>query len=150
MTAHTPTAARESARVSPLRVALSLAAASVVAILLNAVVAAVAVRAGADPGFGPLTLPAYASFTIIGIVVGWFGWRLVERRAANPRRVLVMLVPIVLVLSFIPDVLLLTLQFIPGTTVGAVVALMVMHVIVVAVAVPAYLIAGARSRPRSL
>ena len=39
----------------------------------------------------------------------------------------------------IPDVLLLALRFILGTTVSAVIALMVMHLVVVAVAVPAYM-----------
>ena len=61
-----------------------------------------------------------------------------RRRARDPRRTLAILVPIVTAVSFVPDILLLVLRFIPGTTVSAVIGLMVMHLIVVAVAVPAY------------
>jgi hypothetical protein len=46
------------------------------------------------------------------------------------------------VVSFAPDVALGVLQFIPGTTWTAVIGLMVMHLVVIAVAVPAYVLAG--------
>lgn len=121
-----------------MRTTLILATAIVVAIAVNAVVAGVAVTAGAAVGYGPLTLPAYGLFTAPGVIVGWVGWSLVRRRARNPRGTLAVLVPIVVVASFVPDVLLLILGFIPGTTASAVIALMVMHLVVVAVAVPAY------------
>ncbi|WP_091227884.1 DUF6069 family protein [Microbacterium sp. 3J1] len=121
-----------------LRTSLILIAAVVVAVAANAVVARLAVAAGAPATYGPLTFPAYTLFTALGIVVGWIGWSLVRRRARDPRRTLSMLVPVVTLASFIPDLLLLLLRFIPGTTVSAVIGLMVMHVVVVAVAVPAY------------
>jgi hypothetical protein len=127
------------------RTALILAAAVVVAVAANAVVATIAVAVGAPATYGPLTFPAYGLFTVLGIVAGWIGWSLVRRRARDPRRTLTMLVPIVTVASFIPDILLLALRFIPGTTGSAVVALMVMHLVVVAVAVPAYVWASRRS-----
>ncbi len=130
---------------SRLRTGLILTAAVVVAIAVNAVVALIAVAAGAPATYGPLTLPAYALFTTLGIVVGWIGWSLVRRRARDPRRTLAILVPIVTVASFVPDVLLLVTRFIPGTTASAVIALMVMHLVVVAVAVPAYVWASQRS-----
>lgn len=145
MTAQATALHHDTRRPSPLRTALILVAACAVAVALNAGVAALAVQAGADPTFGPLTAPAYTTFTIVGIVIGWLGWRIIERHAAQPRRVLAILVPVVLVLSFVPDLLLMTLQFIPGTTVGAVVALMAMHVVVVAVAVPAYVLMSSRA-----
>jgi hypothetical protein len=47
-------------------------------------------------------------------------------------------VPTVLVLSLIPDVALLVTGAMPGTTVTAVVTLMVMHVVTAAIAVTAY------------
>lgn len=124
------------------RAVLILVAATAVAIAANAVVAAVAVAAGAPAAYGPLTFPAYGLFTALGMVGGWVGWTLVTRRARDPRRMLRILVPVVTILSFVPDVLLLALGFIPGTTTGAVVALMVMHLVVVAVAVPAYALAS--------
>jgi hypothetical protein len=132
----TPTE-RPSTR-SRMRAGIILLAAAVVAILLNAVVAAVA---GAPSGYGPLTPPAYGLFTVLGLGIGWLGWRLVLSRARDPRRTLSVLVPVVLVASFIPDILLLVLRFIPGTTTSAAVALMAMHVVVVLVAVPAYVLA---------
>jgi hypothetical protein len=138
---------------SGLRTVVILAIAAAVAVAVNAAVAAIAVAAGAPADYGPLLLPVYAGFTVVGVVVGWIGWSLVLRRARDPRRVLAWLVPVVAVASFVPDVLLLALSFIPGTTAAAVIALMVMHVVVVAVAVPAYVIASPRERlsrrPRS-
>lgn len=142
----TTTAARpdRNATRSRLRHALILIIAIVVAVAANFVVALIAVASGAPATYGPLTFPAYTLFTTLGIVIGWMGWSLVRRRARDPRRTLSMLVPIVTVASFIPDILLLVFHFIPGTTVSAVIGLMVMHVVVVAVAVPAYVWASKR------
>lgn len=127
---------------SRVRAALILAAAVIIAVAANAVVAAAAVATGAPAGYGPLTPPAYGLFTVLGVGVGWVGWSLVRRRARDPRRTLAFLVPLVTIASFVPDVLLLALGFIPGTTTGAVIALMVMHLVVVGVAVPAYVFAS--------
>ena len=124
-----------------LRTAGILVAAVTTAIAVNAVIAAVATAAGASPGYGPLTFPAYALFTALGVAAGWAGWVLVHRRARDPRRTLRMLVPTLTLLSFVPDILLLVLGFIPGTTTSAVIALMLMHLVVVAVSVPAYTLA---------
>jgi hypothetical protein len=118
--------------------ALLLAAAVALAVTLNAVVAALAVAAGAPADYPPLTLPALTTFTALGVIAGWIGWVLIHRMARNPRVVLRVLVPAVVVLSLVPNVVLLATGFIPGTTVVGVVALMVMHVLVAAVAVPAY------------
>lgn len=125
-------------RPSVLRAVVVLALASVVAIGLNALVALVAVASGAPAGYGPLMLPVFGAFSVLGVAVGWFGWLLVTRRAARPRAVLAWLAPLVLAVSFVPDVALLLLRFIPGTNTAAAVGLMVMHVVVFAVAVPAY------------
>jgi hypothetical protein len=137
--------ATASATASPrplARAALLLAAATALAVAANAVIAAFAVAAGASATYGPLTFPAFASFTVLGMIAGWVGWSIVQRRARDPRRVLTVLVPAVVVVSFVPDLLLLGLGFIPGTTPAAVVALMAMHVVVAVVAVPAYVLAG--------
>ena len=136
--------AEQTATRSRTRTALTLAAAVVIAIAANTVVAAVAVATGAPASYGPLTFPAYGLFTALGVVVGWIGWSVVQRKAHDPRRTLSILVPAVAVASFVPDVLLLAWGFVPGTTAGAVIALMVMHVVVVAVAVPAYAFASRR------
>ncbi|WP_241704227.1 DUF6069 family protein [Leifsonia shinshuensis] len=127
------------------RITLILIGASIVAVALNALIATAATASGAPAQYGPLLPPAYASMTIVGVVIGWFGWRAVRARARNPRRTLAVLVPVVGVLSFVPDVVLLVTGFVPGTTGAAVLALMTMHVATIAVAVPSYVLA---SRPQ--
>ncbi|MCM3696028.1 DUF6069 family protein [Microbacterium oleivorans] len=142
----TLSAPKPNTRLRP-RTALLLAAAMIVAVLLNAGAAAVAISLGAPADFGPLSVPAQALFSVIGITVGWIGWRLVRARAKNPRRVLAVLVPAVLVASFVPDVLLLAFPVIPGSNPPAILGLMVMHVIVAACAVAAYVAADRTAAP---
>ena len=121
--------------------ALVLVGAIVAAIAINAVIAWVATAFGAPAGYGPLSLPAQALFTIVSVVVGWVGWRLISARARDPRRVLRILVPLVVAVSLIPDLLLLAFPVIPGSTPAAVIALMLMHLVVAACAVSGYVLA---------
>ncbi|AXE39118.1 DUF6069 family protein [Acidipropionibacterium virtanenii] len=145
MTTQTDALDRNVPRVSAGRTSLVLTAAVIVAAAVNAVVARLATAGGATPGFSPLTLPVFGAFTLVGILAGWAGWRIIQHRSRRPERLLRWLVPVVGVLSFIPDVALGTLGFIPGANWSGVLGLMAMHVVVILVAVPAYLIAG-RSR----
>lgn len=117
---------------------LTLAAAVVVAILANCVVAVAARAAGASPAFSPLALYVYGPFTALGLVAGYLGWRVVKRRSRDPLHALRVLVPVLLVLSFVPDTVSLIVGFIPGTSLTGFVALMIMHPIVVGVGVPVY------------
>jgi hypothetical protein len=123
-----------------------LAVAAAVAIALDAAIAALAIAGGAPADYGPLTFPAYALFTVVGLLLGWAGWSLVLRRAGRPRRVLMVLVPVVALLSIVPDILLLVFGFVPGTTAGAVVALVAMHVVVLVIGVSAFILATPRGR----
>ncbi|MFJ9100924.1 hypothetical protein ACIRJM_20945 [Streptomyces sp. NPDC102405] len=66
-------------------------------------------------------------------------WAIIRARSARPARLLRTLVPAVLIVSLIPDVMVGVADSRPGTSWGAVIDLMVMHVAVTAVAVPAYL-----------
>ncbi|UAJ80253.1 hypothetical protein IT072_04175 [Leifsonia sp. ZF2019] len=138
VSAATPSASRAR----PARAALILGIATALSIAVNAAIANIAVALGVPASYGPVTLPAYASMTILGILVGWVGWRAISRRAAHPRRALAVAVPVVVALSFVPDVLLAVLRFIPGTTLSAVIALALMHVATAAIAVPAYVLAS--------
>ena len=89
--------------------------------------------------FQPLTLPVYGMLTVIGAVIGAIGWHLIATRSRNATRLLSWLVPTVVVLSLIPDVMLLADKSSqPGTTTAGVVALMLMHFGVAAAAVPAF------------
>ena len=88
--------------------------------------------------FNPLTFPAYGTLTVIGAIVGAIGWHVIAVRSRRATRLLAILVPVVVLLSFIPDVLLLGNDSQPGTTTAGVIALMLMHVGTAAAAVLAY------------
>jgi hypothetical protein len=118
------------------RAAVLLAAGAIVALAANTVIAMAALAAGANSAFSPLLLFVYGPFTVVGLLAAYAGWRIVRRRASSPRSVLRVLVPVLAVLSFVPDTVLAITGFIPGTTLTGVVALMLMHLVVVAIAVP--------------
>src|SRR6187402_616549 len=99
------------------RTALLLTAGALVVAVATTVVALVAQSIGAGTDFPALKPAIYLSFAIIGLLAGYVGWRIVRARAKNPARVLRVLVPVLLVLSLVPDVVLLATSFIPGTTV---------------------------------
>ncbi|TQE17871.1 hypothetical protein Sipo8835_41510 [Streptomyces ipomoeae] len=118
-------------------VVVGVLAAAVVALLGNAVVALLALAAGASGKLDALHPPAYAPLTVIGTVLGAVGWAAVRHFSKQPPRVLRWLVPVVVVVSFVPDLGLLS-GSVPGGGPLAAVSLMVMHVVVAAVAVPTY------------
>jgi hypothetical protein len=126
--------AHPHADTSTARVALGLAAAAVVAIAVNTTVALGATALSSDGTRTGLNLPAYASLTVIGVLVGAIGWAAVRRYAANARAVLRVLVPTAVVLSFIPDIALLVTGAADATNVAG---LLVMHVVVAVVTVTA-------------
>jgi hypothetical protein len=120
---------------SIVRTAVTLLAAIAVAIVAAEIIALSAVAAGAT-AFPPLMPLVFGPFAAIGILAGYAGWRIVRSRVRDPRRVLRVLVPVVLVLSFVPDITLMLTQFIPGTSTLGVVALMLMHLTVAGIVVP--------------
>jgi hypothetical protein len=130
--------AAHPARPSGLVVAGGLIGTAAVAVAVNAIVAAIAHAAGVSDDFQPLQLPAYASFTVIGVLAAAAAWAIIRARSARPARLLRTLVPAVVIVSLIPDIMVGISDSRPGTSWGAVIALMVMHVVVAAVAVPAY------------
>lgn len=135
---------RSSVHFSAGRVTITLAAAIILAVAVNSLVARLAITGGADPNFPPFALFNFGTFTLIGVLAGWLGWYLVQRHTSQPAQVLRWLVPVVGVLSFIPDIALGVLKFIPGTNWPGAIGLMAMHLVVIAVAVPAYVLAGRR------
>ena len=137
----TTTIERSAPRASVI-VLLVLAAVAASAIATS-LIALVAHAAGAGDGFPPLQPQAYLTFAIAGTLLAVGGWVLVVRLVRPSARVLRVLVPALLVLSFIPDIGLLVTESIPGTTPGAVVALMLMHLVVAGAAV----LAGQRISP---
>jgi hypothetical protein len=121
----------------PTRIALPAAlVASVVASLIVELV--IAHGAGAYSDFQPLTLGGLIGPTVLGLLTAVVVGELVRRRAGDPVAVMRRLVPIVVVLSWVPDVVLgathreATTQ-VAHTTWGEVAALMVMHLFVAAI-----------------
>ncbi|PZE64260.1 hypothetical protein DEI81_10975 [Curtobacterium sp. MCBD17_013] len=127
------TTTRRPSRLRGVLVATVLAA--VIGSIANAIIAVSALAAGADPAVQGLTPPAYITFTVVGVLIGAIGWALISR-ARSAGRVLAILVPVVLVLSLIPDVLLAVSGGSAAMTAG--VALGIMHLVTTAIAVPIY------------
>ena len=136
MTTHSaaanPTAPRSSALARTGVVLGVIVAASVV----NAVIAQIALALGASSSFTPLTPGAYVFLTVVGVLLALAGWAVVRRASARPARVLRVLVPVVLLLSFIPDFVIVP-QMAGNSTTGLI-ALMVMHVTTALIAVAGF------------
>lgn len=119
-------------RRGPLVVVGGVIAAIVVASLADAVLALLALAAGAPDDFQPLKPGSYVFLTAVGVIAGAVGWAVVRTMSKDPEA-LRWLVPAVVVVSFVPDFQL----FGDGGATG-VAALLLMHVVVAAVAVFAY------------
>ena len=130
----TSTAANGDARVIAGTLLAAIAASSVV----NAAIALLGRAAGANDDFGPLQASGSVFFTAVGVLVGAAGWAIVRNRSRDPRVLLARLVPIVVVVSFIPDLALLVSDYQPRANTAGVVALLAMHVAVTLIAVMAY------------
>ncbi|MET8761941.1 DUF6069 family protein [Lentzea sp. NPDC004782] len=121
---------------SKTKVVLGVLATIVLASAANTVVALVARALGADAAvIQGLTPQAYVFLTVVGVVVAAGAWAVIRRKAARPNALLRKLVPAVVAVSLVPDVLLFG---IPGASPIGVVALMLMHVVVAAIAVPVF------------
>jgi hypothetical protein len=117
---------------SALRVALGVVAAAVVSIIVNTGVALAATALSPNGTRMGLVVVAYAPLTVIGVLAGTLGWAAIRRYSARARSTLRVLVPVVVVLSFIPD---LGLLFSGTADAINVAGLLVMHVVVAAVTV---------------
>ena len=123
-------------RTSTGKVVLGVAGAIVIAAVGNAVMSWIAQALGADPNAVEGLKPqGYVVLTAVGVIIAAFAWASIRKRAKDPARTLGKLVPIVVVVSFLADVLVF---FLPGASIVGVLSLMVMHVVVAAVAVPIF------------
>jgi hypothetical protein len=130
---HVPTHSVPSVRpaTSALRLALGIVLAIAIAIMVNTGVAWGARALSPGGSRTGLILVAYGPLTVLGVLAGTVGWLAVRRFAAQPRAVLRVLVPAVVVLSFVPGVI----QLAAGTGPVDVVGLWVMHLVVAIVTV---------------
>lgn len=117
------TAARTTTTTTTTPILVRLGVALVAAAAVNALLAVVA-GALDDGGIAMGLQPAvFLPATVVGVLLGTAGWFAVRRVAP---RALPVVVPIVLALTWIPDLLLLG----QGATVANVVGLMAMHLVV--------------------
>jgi hypothetical protein len=110
----------------------------VAGVLASTVISAIAHGAGVSHAFLPLHFATFTGLIVLAAIAGAIGWQLVRTLATHPSQVLARLVPIVLLLSFIPDVLVGITKAETATTWGGVFALMAMHVFVATAAVASY------------
>lgn len=88
--------------------------------------------------FVPLGIPRVVFLTVVGAALATVTYAIVDRVSSDPEPAFVKVAVIALVLSFIPDILLLVNpSAVPGTTTLGVLVLMVMHVVAAAIIVPA-------------
>lgn len=113
---------------------MSAALVAVLASIANAIVATIAVALGLDATASHgLEAFSYVPLTVIGAVASAVGWHLVNRYTPRPDRVLRWLVPLALLLSWIPDLYVALDTGWPNA-----IALMMMHTITVVIAVLVY------------
>jgi hypothetical protein len=99
---------------------------------IAAVLAGIIGKAAGASHVKELSAGALATLAIAGVILGTVAWTWIGNRPGG-HRLLTVLVPVVLVLSFIPDIAL----GLGGTAWSAVVTLMIAHAAVFAVTIPA-------------
>lgn len=104
------------------------AAAVVLSVVVNLVVLQAVLIPDLVQQFEPLNVAPVALFSGLGAVGATVAYAVIDRLSETPDRTFVVAAVVVLLLSFVPDVLLL--QADPAATVPAVAVLMVMHVVV--------------------
>ena len=128
--------ARSSQRTSWLRLLVVGASLALVATVAN-VALAMALRGWLQvpPGFQPLTTPAVASLTIIGMIAATvvFAWTAYTR--PDPIRSFLMIATVGLFLSWVPDLGIWATAVFHGTTAAGMLSLMALHVVAAACAV---------------
>jgi hypothetical protein len=101
----------------------------VVSIIVNVIIRFIAVALlNPPPEFTPLSVTMPIVFTLIGGVLAVIAFAIVAKLAKNPIRTYRIVATVALIVSFIPDIGILASAPFPGTNVGTVGALMVMHV----------------------
>ncbi len=106
------------------------------AIVANVVIQQVAVAVlQPDPLFMPLTLIVPIVFTFVGVLGAVIVYALIGRFSQQPVRLFRRVALVALVVSFIPDILMLVTGFNPGTTAANVAVLILMHVVAWGIAV---------------
>ena len=121
--------------------------------IVGAVIATLVVRAAAmavldiPAAFPPLAGSGPTIFlTVVGVLGGVGVFAAVCRWASQPIRLFRIIVGVALLVSFVPDILLLTNDAFPGTTVTSVSTLMFQHLVAAAIVVWMLTMKGRRGR----
>jgi|SRR5690625_40915 len=131
-------------KASPRRTAVSkvrflvLPGGMVLAVIVNVLLTWIADALGADSRSEHLDPVRIAAFAAGGATAACIGWLLIVKFARNSRRILAALVPILFVVTAIPDVLMMT-ESLPLAYTGFAegLTLLVAHVVVMGIIVPA-------------
>ena len=135
-TTTTTTATTTTASTGRSRIALAAVLAAVLTGAVNSAIALIAVAVGVT-AIGPLNPPIDIAFSVLASIAGAIGWTIVNRRSTDPRRVMTWLAPVVLLVSFVPDVLLAVVTA-GSTGIAPILALALMHVTTITIAIAVY------------
>ena len=137
-----------TARIPTSRILLAGLAAGVLAAIANTIVRIIAVSVQTvDPVFLPLTWGPPAVFSIIGAIGATLVFWIISRTARRPVTTFTRVAIVTLVVSLVPNLFMLQAgspMNMPGTTVGTVAALIVMHIVAAAVIITVLNRAGAQ------
>lgn len=126
MSATTAEEATGSGRVGGRTLARRSLVAFVGAVVVNLVVTVVAGVAGIAPDLDPLSVGPVALFTAVGVVGAVGAYAALTRFVDDPDRTFTLVAGVVLVLSFVPDVV--VAPALPGATTAGVAVLALLHV----------------------
>lgn len=112
----------------PLVIAAAIAATTVIRLVAVAVLQP-------DPAFMPLTPMNPIVLTFVGVLAAVIVFAVVARFARRPITAFKRIALIALIVSLVPDLLMLATGFNPGTTLANVLVLMLMHVVAWAISV---------------
>lgn len=108
----------------------------ITAIVANIVLRQIAVAVlNPDPQFMPLQFAPPIAFTFVGVLGAVIVYALIGRFSRRPIQLFRRVALWTMLISLIPDLLMLATGFNPGTTLGNVVVLMLMHVVAWAISV---------------
>jgi hypothetical protein len=105
---------------------LTIVAATVANVILQQIAVALLQP---DPAFLPLTVAPPIFFSVVGVLGAVIVFGLMARFAKQPVALFKRVALIVMLVSLVPDILMLVTGFNPGTTLANVIVLMLMHVV---------------------
>ncbi len=117
-----------------------------VAATLANVLIAMALRngLGVPRAFTPLSTPAVASLTVVGMIGATLVFAWVARTQPDLRRTFVLIATAGLIVSWLPDLAIWATAVFPGTTTTGILSLMALHVVAAGIAVGILLRFGLR------